>query len=76
MNDKWPLPLQVGEREFSLPFEVYRIEKLPVDVLKNLGISLSRREGGRVKIVLNSHKRAEEILTDLLFYVKEYVSES
>ncbi len=76
MNDNWPLPLQTGEREFSLPFEVYRIEKLPVNVLKNLGISLSRREGERVKIVLDSHERPEEILTNLLFYVKEYVTGS
>ncbi len=76
MNDNWPLPLQTGEREFSLPFEVYRIEKLPGDVLKNLGISLSKREGERVKIIVDSSDRPEEILTDLLFYIKEYVSEN
>ena len=76
MDDRWPLPLQTGEREFSLPSEIYQIEKLPVDVLRNLGIELLDREGKRVKIVLNSHKKIEKVLTDLFFYAKEYVSGS
>ncbi len=76
MNDNWPLPLQTGEREFSLPFEVYRIEKLPVDIIKNLGVKVLGREEERIKIVLDSHERPEEILTNLLFYVKEYVTGS
>lgn len=74
--NKGQIPLQVGQSEFFLPSQVYRINELPSNLLEDLGIKVRGKKGKRVRIVLNSLERPEEVLSKLLFYAKEYVSGS